>query len=128
MSLDFNEFQAVRRRQKVDSNSVDKASARAEPEPLAPKPTPVDTVPGSGISARAGDFVELIEVQLLIVGLILLDVVASVFELLVMCGGGDRVASEVRQTKLHKRPHRPRRLTKVCWSTCGRVWIGGRHS
>jgi uncharacterized membrane protein len=89
MSLDFNEFQAVRRRQKVDSNSVDKASARAEPEPLAPKPTPVDTVPGSGISARAGDFVELIEVQLLIVGLILLDVVASVFELLVMCGGGD---------------------------------------
>ena len=46
----------------------------------------------------------------------------------VMCGGGDRVASEVRQTKLHKRPHRPRRLTKVCWSTCGRVWIGGRHS
>ena len=70
MSLDFNEFQAVRRRQKVDSNSVDKASARAEPEPLAPKPTPVDTVPGSGISARAGDFVELIEVQLLIVGLI----------------------------------------------------------
>ena len=46
-------------------------------------------MPGSGISARAGDFVELIEVQLLIVGLILLDVVASVFELLVMCGGGD---------------------------------------
>ncbi|KAJ1451089.1 hypothetical protein M885DRAFT_530688 [Pelagophyceae sp. CCMP2097] len=73
--LGFDEFQALRQRNRKDAAQadVDDGASRKEPPAEEEQQTFIN---------RAGQFVEMVEVQVLVSGLILMDVIASMLELL----------------------------------------------